>query len=122
MQLNHKKLILSGKMTWGSGPATTKHIVNKFKLHKYVLPWKAMCSCAWNQASTIYNPNAGAHPDAITKVSQIPKEMVAIHLWNEVWRRGGVNKNATFHPESLFEIFKKTLLTSFKCQLLLRPR
>jgi hypothetical protein len=107
MQRKQKELILLGITTWGSGPATTKHIVNKFKLHKYVLPWTAICSCRYSEAATIYDPNANCHPYAITKVSQIPEEMVAIHFWNEIWRRKGVDKNGTFHPDSLFEIFKE---------------
>ena len=40
-------------------------------------------------------------------MSDIPEEMVCIHLWNEVLRRNGVDKNKTFHPDSLFELFKK---------------
>ena len=29
------------------------------------------------------------------------------NLWNENWRRAGIDKNKTFHPESLYELFKK---------------
>lgn len=34
----------------------------------------------------------------------------AIHLWNELLRRGGVDKNATFHPASLVEEWKARYL------------
>jgi hypothetical protein len=107
IQREHKKLILSGQMQWGSGPLTTNHIVEKYKLHKYILPWNATCSCAWDQGQSIFNPNFKPNPKVITKITEIPKDMKIIHMWNEVLRRTGLDKNATFHPESLFEIFKR---------------
>jgi len=37
---------------------------------------------------------------------------LAIHLWNEIWRRGNLNKNATYHPGSIYEKLKKKYLLS----------
>lgn len=36
-------------------------------------------------------------------------ESYAIHLWNEMWRRDGVDKNGTFGPNSLFECLKRKM-------------
>ena len=33
-----------------------------------------------------------------------------LHLWNEMWRRAGVDKNEDFHPDSLYEKLKKEYL------------
>ena len=107
IQKEQKKLILSGKAGWGSGPRTTRHLVNKFKLHKYVLPWEGICSCAWDHSESIVNPNIKQNPRVISRMNEIPDKMVAIHLWNEMWRREGINKNKTFHPDSLYEQLKK---------------
>lgn len=107
IQKAHKKLILSGEMTWGSGPQTIKAIVEKHNLQKYILSWNNVCSCRWDHGESIVNPNKKAHPKIISRMNEIPDKMVAIHLWNEVWRRKGVNKNKTFHPDSLYEELKK---------------
>lgn len=39
-----------------------------------------------------------------------PTRSSAIHLWNEVWRRGNLNKNAIYHPDSLYEVLKRMFL------------
>jgi hypothetical protein len=114
IQEEHKKLILSGEMEWGSGPATIKHLVEKFNLHKYILPWKSCCSCFYDHFHTIVEPKSklwipGAEK-AISNYNNIPNEMICIHLWNEKWRRvpgNTYNKNNTFHKDSLYEYFKR---------------
>ena len=55
----------------------------------------------------IFKPNIKYHNAIIDKMSDIPEEMVCIHLWNEVLRRNKIDKNSTFDPDSLFELFKK---------------
>ena len=44
---------------------------------------------------------------SLNKFNEIPENMIAVHLWNEVWRRHGMDKNKTYHPESLYEQLKK---------------
>ena len=107
IQMQHKKLILSGQMQWNSGTKTIEELVHKFKLFRYLKPWQTICSCAWNHPMTLLNPNFTPNPKVINRMDQIPDEMVCIHLWHEVWRREGIDKNKTYHPESLYELFKK---------------
>jgi len=38
--------------------------------------------------------------------SRSPRER--FHLWNEMWRRAGRDKNATYHPDCLYERLKAT--------------
>jgi hypothetical protein len=40
----------------------------------------------------------------------LPSMAHAIHLWNEIWRRGFLNKNAKYHPSSVFEQLKRKYL------------
>ena len=108
IQKEHKKLILSGQMKWSSGPITIKELVEKFNLDNNVKTWQTVCSCNWDHSISLLNPNIRfPNSKIINKLDKIPKEMVCIHLWNENWRREGIDKNGIFHPESLYELFKK---------------
>ncbi|MGN7820007.1 glycosyltransferase [Chitinophaga sp. 22536] len=40
----------------------------------------------------------------------IPEESLAIHLWNELWRRNGFNKDWSYAPGSLYEKLKRQYL------------
>lgn len=113
VQKEHKKLILDGKMEWGSGPATIKHLVEKFDLSKYVLPWNHTCTCFYEHFTTLTTPetkqwNPHICGNAIDNVNDLPQENICIHLWNERWRRMSrqFSKNKTYHKDSLYEYFK----------------
>jgi len=43
-------------------------------------------------------------------------ETLAVHLWNELWRRGYLDKNATYHPDSLYEQLKRKYLPAVAIQ------
>lgn len=107
IQRKNKEQILSGNIQWGSGPSCVKQIVNKFNLHEYVLPWTAICTCLWSDFNSLINPYGNFNSKIIKSPEQFPTEMVGIHLWNELFRRNNINKNDTFHPDSLIEHFKK---------------
>ena len=99
--------ILSGKIEWSGGPLCVKKIVEKYKLDKYVLPWRAICNSSYEDMPSIINPHFKPHPNVISKITEIPDEMICIHLWNELWRRNKLNKNGTYHADSIFEHLKK---------------
>jgi hypothetical protein len=107
IQNEHKKKILSGQISWSSGPVTVKELVNKFNLEMYIHHWTTVCSCQWGDYLSLLDPNYKNNYKIINKIEQIPSEMVCIHLWHEVWRRNGLDKNNSFHPNSLYELFKK---------------
>ena len=107
IQRINKDKILSGEIKWGSGPACVKKLVEKFNLEKYVLKWNSMCSCAYHHAHTIFIPNEKPYPSIIDNINDIPDNMVGIHVWNEILRRMNLDKNQKFHPDSLFEYYKK---------------
>ena len=70
-------------------------------LEKYVLPVDTFCSINWWDAHNAVNPNYN-----INGIFSKP----AIHLWNEVWRRRNIDKNGTFHTDSLYEKLKRKYL------------
>jgi len=111
IQREHKGKILTGEITWGSGPLCVKTIVKKFNLEKYVKPWNTICSCSAPHVHTIVIPNRKPHPSIIDNIKDIPENMVAIHLWNEVLRRSSIDKDQNFHPDSLIEYYKRKHLT-----------
>jgi len=102
-----KEDILSGKIEWSAGPLCVKKIVEIYKLEKYVLPWNSTCNCSYNDVPSIFNPDYKPHPKVISNITDIPENMICLHLWNEQWRRNGIDKNGNYHPESLFEFLKK---------------
>ena len=106
IQKIQKQKILSGEVNWGSGPKTVQQIVHKYNLHKYVLPWKTICTCNWTGMPSLLNTNFPCHPSIIKDYNSIPKEMFGIHFWNEIWRRNNLDKNATYDKNSIYEKLK----------------
>ena len=107
IQRKQKMEILNGNVAWSSGPKTVSKIVEKFNLEKYVLPWQGICNCTWFDFQSIFDPYYKPNEKIINKVEDIPEQMVCIHLWNEILRRNNIDKNISFHPSCLYEIYKK---------------
>jgi len=122
IQIENKKKIVTGQMTWGGGPTCVKYLVNKYKLQKYVLPWQGICTCDAYFFMTLLDPNIKKNqwffssktktkrqmPSyIIDNVKDIPNNTVGIHLWNEMWRQKNIDKNSSFHPNSIYELYKK---------------
>ena len=89
------------KLVWGEiGPRLVKSTVEKFNLHQFVKDYKTFCAipgCRW---ALLIEPNRW-EPD---------ENAYAIHLWNEMWRRSGANKDEAYHQNSLYEKLKKKYL------------
>ena len=107
IQKRHKSLIISGQLNWSSGPQTVQSIVDIHKLHKYVLSYRGICSCSYKHTRSIVDPRFKPNLKIITSINNIPENMICIHLWNEVWRREGINKDSKHHPDSLYEQLKR---------------
>ena len=103
----HTEKILSGEITWSSGPKTVQEVVFRNNLEKYVLPWTGICSCSWADTKSLLYPDEKYNDKVILKLEDIPENMYGIHLWNEVWRCNDLNKDAKYDNTSLYEKFKK---------------
>lgn len=89
------------KLAWGeTGPCLLTPAVDRLGLARHVAPPQVFCPFSFREWETVLQPR---RPD-------IGGECAGIHLWNEMWRRAGYDKNASYHPESLFERLKATYM------------
>lgn len=90
------------KITWGeTGPRLMAEAVNRFSLQEYVKPPYVFCPLGYMDWQKVIDPDAALEPDEAT---------CAIHLWNEMWRRAGVDKNQPFHRNCFYERLKREYL------------
>jgi hypothetical protein len=106
IQRRHKQKILSGEITWSSGPKTVQEVIFRNKLEKYVLPWKGICSCSWADTNSLIDRNKKYNKEVILRLQDIPEEMYGIHLWNEVWRCNNFDKDKKYN-RCLYEELKE---------------
>ena len=69
-----------------------------------------ICTCDYQAVISLVNPNSGvksAFPNVIDKYENIKDDTFCIHLWNEMWREYKLDKNGKFHPDSIYEQYKK---------------
>lgn len=93
---------IKSDISWGeTGPRLVHALVNKHGLLKYV------------KDTQIFNPVDYFHFNQILikRDNEIDLSLsVAVHLWNEMWRRNGINKDDSFAVGSLFENLKSKYL------------
>lgn len=109
--------ILNGTLQWGLGPATTKYIVEKYDLQKYVKPWYFTNSSSCHHVQSLINPSFTSNEvDKNAKIKyskrfdELPDGTYFIHMWNEFWRRHNIDKNGDFPKETLYEELKAMFL------------
>ena len=87
------------KMTWGeAGPPLFTEAVHRFDLTKHIISGSLFFPVYYTEAPRafidIYAP-------------RIASDCYSIHLFNEMWRLAGVDKNATYPSASLYEQLKR---------------
>jgi hypothetical protein len=97
------------ELAWGeTGPVLLTTAVEKFDLQYYVTRAGIFCPINWWQWKRLIS--------GFFIVAWKEKEKSAIygscavHLWNEMWRRNGVDKDADFPQNCLYEQFKRRYL------------
>ena len=90
------------ELVWGEiGPGLVKEMVEKYTMKNFVKDPASFCpipGCMW-------------HVFIQTGVElKFDEDTYAVHLWNEMWRRSGVDKNQTFSPDCFYERLKKKYL------------
>jgi hypothetical protein len=89
------------KLVWGeTGPALMGQAVEKFGMQRYTKSWKTFCPVGFREWTTLLDPDA---PDVAGST--------AVHLWHEMWRAANQDKNAHYHPDSLYERLRRKYLT-----------
>ncbi len=90
------------ELQWSQcGPTLLRRAVEHCGLEEYVQPWAVFCPVhfsVWEQMLA---------PDVAWTFGE---ETRAVHLWNELWRRSGQNKDAEYPPDCLYEQLKREYL------------
>ena len=90
------------KLKWSQcGPTLLGKAVDAFSLERYVKPWEVFCPIHFSVWETMLDPAVQWSLD---------DETHAIHLWNELWRRSGRDKDARYPKECLYEQLKQLYL------------
>src|SRR5262245_39930015 len=91
------------KLLWGeTGPKLTKLAVERYSLQHYVKPALVFCPLGYLDWHKVLE----AKPKEI-----LDESSYAIHLWNEMWREVGQDKNAAYADGCLYEQLKRRYLT-----------
>jgi mannosyltransferase OCH1-like enzyme len=89
----------TARLGWGeTGPRLLTEAVERFSLKRYVSEHRVFCPLGYTEWQKVLDPAAQLAFDQST---------YAVHLWNEMWRRSDKDKNASYHPDCLYEQLKK---------------
>lgn len=90
------------RLAWGeTGPRLMNKAVKKFSLERYKKSHRTFCPINYEEWRTLLQPGF---------VKTFADETYAIHLWNEMWRAAGQDKNARYPETCLYEILKRCYL------------
>src|ERR1044071_3092824 len=97
--------VCEGKRTeelrWGeTGPRLVHEAVRECGFEASVRPFEVFCPLGYSEWERVLDPG-GVEFGPLTH---------AVHLWNEMWRRAGRDKDAGFHPDCLYERLKAKYL------------
>jgi hypothetical protein len=85
-------------VVWGEhGPKLMAKAIAKFGLQPFMKDADIFCPLAYNEWEALLQPG---------DLSAFSENTHSIHLWNEMWRRGGRDKDASYAPDCLYERLK----------------
>jgi hypothetical protein len=86
-------------LAWGeTGPRLCAEVVAANGLQSFVQPAETFCPIPFHEWRRFIDPNDEAG---------FSERTYGIHLWNDMWRRGGVDKSDEFDPACLYERLKR---------------
>lgn len=87
------------ELVWGeTGPRLMAVAVSKFSLSHLKQPFQVFCPLDYSEWHRVLEP------DFETRFGETT---YAIHLWNEMWRASGQDKNAEYNSACLYERLKR---------------
>ena len=87
------------RLVWGeTGPRLMSKAVKRFRLDKYKMSHQVFCPIDYEEWHKVLQPGFGLSFEGT----------YAIHLWNEMWRIAGQDKNARYHESCIYEKLKRT--------------
>jgi Alpha 1,4-glycosyltransferase conserved region/Glycosyltransferase sugar-binding region containing DXD motif len=94
------------KLVWGeTGPKLLGEAVEHCGLRRYVRKAATFCPIPFREWESVLDQNSYRGFGA---------DVFAVHLWNEMWRDSGRDKDATYPAECLYERLKSRYLGSNK--------
>jgi hypothetical protein len=85
------------QIRWGeTGPALLREVVTSTGLESFVRPPAVFCPIPFPRWESLLDPVP----------PPLPENAAAVHLWNELWRRAGKDKDAQFDAGCLYEVLK----------------
>ena len=98
------------KLNFGeTGPKLFKKMVDSLGLQRFTKPYYAFCPVSWEHWKYLIDPDAYSR-FKIPDLDNIPEGVYAIHMSNEMLRQYKIDKNGSFHPDSVYERLKKKYL------------
>jgi hypothetical protein len=88
------------------GPALMNDAIRRFSLDAQVMPPEAFCPIPWFGFRDVLDPSLPI---------RFREETYAVHLWNAIWERHGLDTNAAYHPCCAYEAWKREFLTRDCC-------
>jgi hypothetical protein len=90
-------------VVWGEhGPQLMEKAITKFGLRDLIKDARVFCPLAYDEWENVLSSEDASYVDENTH---------SIHLWNEMWRRGGRDKEASYASNCLYERLKATFLS-----------
>jgi len=101
-----------------AGPILFQHVVRDLNLEKQVVPYHFFNPIYWRYTNELIlgiqslgdRLKESIRPFLRADTMQgrrVLHDSYAVHLWNEVWRQGNLDKNGHYRPSSLFEKLKR---------------
>ncbi|WP_263352892.1 glycosyltransferase [Acidicapsa acidisoli] len=91
------------ELKWSQcGPALLRQAIEACALQEHVQHWEVFCPVHFSVWEQMLDPAVQWSFDKKTR---------AIHLWNELWRREGRNKDAAYPEACLYEQLKRRYLS-----------
>jgi Glycosyltransferase sugar-binding region containing DXD motif len=88
-----------------TGPYFLRPTVIKFNLEKYVARAETFCPIDWPQWYKFLSSHPFVYWTEMAKMALYRTK--AVHLWNEMWRLNGVEKNGAFPEHCIYEQLKR---------------
>jgi hypothetical protein len=82
-----------------TGPVLIRAIVKKLGLDQYGASYNAFCPIHYYELNKIVGENNNIDEFMVNLI----KDSYGVHLWNELWRRKGIDKNGVFPVNSLYQ-------------------
>lgn len=97
------------KLIWGeTGPQLIRTAVRRFGMQEYMAPHHTFFPIYFRQWKQLIRNSVMAK----RKWERNMLSSYAVHLYHEMWRRNGIDKNAAFHRDSIYERLKRHYLNA----------